>query len=67
MFKILRGKCQPTHDGIGFMKWMGKLILRVKAQILKVFGVECKGSDLLKTRLTRYKSRAVLNTKRLKD
>ena len=45
MFKIIWGKCQPTHDEIGFMKWIGKLILRAEAQLLWVFGVECKRSD----------------------
>ena len=41
MFKILRGKCQPAHDNIGFVKWIGKYTLRAVAKLLWVFGVEC--------------------------
>ena len=54
MFEILRGKCQPTLNDIGFMKWIGKLILRAEAQLLWVFKVEYKRSNLSKLEIWRW-------------
>ena len=57
MCKIIRGKCQPTNDEIGFMKWIGKWAWKAEAQLSWVFGVEYKKTYLSKLEIWRWEGR----------